>query len=109
MKILVLSNCPLLEHQGSGYIIVNTIRALQACGHTVTSIPPDEFEFLSFLKNRATNYRKAIGIAKWVLRNKGHIDEYSLIIFYGAESSLALFIFKKLLRKKIKTVLHSNG
>lgn len=108
MKILVLSNCPLLEYQGSGYVIVNTIAALESLGHEVTAVPPSSLEILPSLKGKGVIYRRAIGMALWLRKNRKQLYSTDLIIFYGAESFLALFYIKTFF-KKITTLLHSNG
>lgn len=110
MNILMMSNCPLVEHQGSGFVIVNTAKSLTSLGHTVDLIPPSAFFlFPTFMKNRASIYRLMLGMACWVLLRKQNIYKYQLIVLYGAESVLALFILKKVLRVKAPILLHSNG
>lgn len=106
----MLSNCPVVEHEGSGYIIYNTSKSLTALGHEVTLIPPSTFGILPrFFENRAKIYRLILGMANWVLFNKKRISKQDLIIFYGAESFLALFIIKNLFKINTPVVLHSNG
>lgn len=107
MKILVLSNCPLLESQGSGYVIQNTAKCLKKQGHTVRLISPEEISILNFLESRARIYRMIIGMAIWSIFHD--LKEYNLIIFYGAESFLAAFIIKNIFRIKTPIILHSNG
>lgn len=109
MKILVLSNSPVVESQGSGYIIVNTARSLKALGHQVDMIPPDGLEFMPSWRNRARNYRLTIGIAKWVYTHRAQVATYDLVIFYGAESALAVYVLKHVLKLKMPVILHSNG
>jgi len=109
MKILVLSNAPVVESQGSGYIIVNTARSLTALGHQVDMIPPDELEFLPSWRSRARNYRLTLGIAKWVYAHRERVATYDLVIFYGAESALAVYVLKHVLKLTMPVILHSNG
>src|SRR5690606_20982604 len=110
MNILILSNCPVVEHQGSGYVIVNTAKSLTDLGHQVDVIPPSSFLlFPSLLKSRAYIYRIILGMASWLFKNKNEVQKYQLIIIYGAESFLALYILKKILKFNIPVVLHSNG
>lgn len=40
MKILVISNCPLEESQGSGYVIINFCRGLSERRHEVDLFGP---------------------------------------------------------------------
>lgn len=109
MKILVLSNSPAVESQGSGYIIVNTVRSLEALGHQVDVVPPDELIVLPGWRNRARNYRMALGFARWVYAHRRRVATYQLIMVYGGESALAVFVLRRLLRLGIPLVLHSNG
>jgi glycosyltransferase involved in cell wall biosynthesis len=109
MRVLILSNSPIVESQGSGYIIVNTARSLTALGHQVDMIPPDGLNFLPSWRNRARNYRFAIGIAKWVYAHQARVATYDLVIFYGAESALAVYILKRMLQLTMPVILHSNG
>src|SRR4030081_2029164 len=62
MKILTLSNCPLDEAQGSGYVIVNYARHLRLRGHQVDLLGPDELA-LPRSGRRAIRYRLALGMA----------------------------------------------
>lgn len=109
MKILVLSNCPIVEHQGSGFTIISTARSLTELGHEVHTISPDEFSCFRFFGERAKIYRLSIGMGWWVLRHARRIHQYGLIILYGAESFFALFLLRSVLRTKAPIVLHSNG
>ncbi len=109
MRILMLSNVPLIESQGSGYIVLNTAKSFDKLGHNVEVIPPSSFSVFSALKNRANNYRMALGMAKWVLNNAKKIKRNELLIFYGAESFIAIFFIKNILKLNVKIILHSNG
>jgi glycosyltransferase involved in cell wall biosynthesis len=109
LKILLLSNCPLVESQGSGYVILNTAKSLSNLGHEVEIIPPSSFLILPFLSSRAKNYRLALGMAYWVYRNIKKLRSQDLIIFYGAESSLAVLLLKRIHRLNVPLMLHSNG
>jgi glycosyltransferase involved in cell wall biosynthesis len=107
MKILMLSNCQTVENQGSGYVIVNTARCLEQQGHIVTLIPPESISLFAFLKSTAVIYRMLLGMAWWTIVNR--VKKYDLIIFYGAESFLSVYIIKKILKIKTPIILHSNG
>lgn len=109
MRVLMLCNCPVLEHQGSGYTIINTARSLSRLGHRVDIIPPSAFQFMSFLKNRAHIYHLAVGMARWIFKKRKGLSQYQLVILYGAESFIAVFILKNLFKIKAPVVLHSNG
>jgi glycosyltransferase involved in cell wall biosynthesis len=103
----MLSNCPTVESQGSGYVILNTSRCLERQGHIVTLIPPESIFLFAFLKSTAVVYRMLLGMAWWIIIHR--IKKYDLIIFYGAESFLSVFIIKKIFRIKTPIILHSNG
>jgi len=109
MKILVLSNCQLVEYQGSGYVIVNTIRCLERLGHDVDALSPDTLTILPKLKRTANLYRMALGMAWWVLKNRDEVKKYNLIFLYGGEGFVALYVLKKILKINIPVILHSNG
>jgi glycosyltransferase involved in cell wall biosynthesis len=107
MKVLVLSNCPLVESQGSGYVIVNTAKCLRSQGYEVSLVGPDKMALLNFLGNTARIYRTIFGMTWWVINN--NIRKYDLIVFYGAECFIALFLIKNILKIKTPVLLHSNG
>ena len=109
MKILVISNCPLVETQGSGYIIMNTAKSFRDLGHTVDMISPEQVELFPKMGGKAKLYRMAMGMGLWALKNKKTLQAYQLIVFYGAECYLAVFAIKFLHKLKIPIVLHSNG
>lgn len=109
LKILVLSNCPFDEFQGSGYVIVNTMRCLERLGHHVSGFDNYRLIVAKWLGGRANRYRMAFGMARFVLKNRKSILTTNLIIFYGAECFLALWCLKHITRFKGKTILHSNG
>src|SRR5215210_5973555 len=107
MRILAISNSPLLEHQGSGYAILNFSRGLRQLGHEVDLFGPDSF--LPFQKFRkALTYRQSIGMVPLVLRQlrKTH---YDIIEFYGAESWLAASLLRRLPNRQFLMTVHSNG
>lgn len=109
MKILIISNCPLVESQGSGYIIINTAKCLKYSGHVVDMIPPEKIEIFPKMAGKAKLYRMILGMGKWALQNKKALKKYNMVIYYGAESFLAVLIIKYFHRLKIPIVLHSNG
>jgi len=109
MKILVLSNCQLVDSQGSGYVIVNTTKCLERLGHDVDAISPDTLTIMPKLKRTANLYRMALGMALWVLKNRAEIKKYNLIFLYGGEGFLSVYLLKKVLKIDVPVVLHSNG
>jgi glycosyltransferase involved in cell wall biosynthesis len=108
MRILLMSNCPLLESQGSGYVIVNFMRGLQGLGHEVDAFEPHEFEWWQRWGGRAKHYRVALGMAVWTLRQLGR-RRYDMVEFYGAEAWLAVLLVRWWWRDRILLVSHSNG
>lgn len=108
MRTLILSNCELVDYQGSGYNILNTAQSLSDLGHEVTLIPPAAFNFLSFLNGRAQIYHMTLGMARWIFKNLKSLPSYEMIVLYGGESYMALFLIKSFY-PKIPVVLHSNG
>ena len=109
MNVLALSNCPVVEHEGSGYNIINTAKSFSDLGHEVSIIPPASFLFMPFLKGRAHIYHMAFGMARWIYLNRKSLSKYKLIMLYGAESAIALFLIKSILNIKVPIILHSNG
>lgn len=109
MEVLILSNCPIVEHEGSGYNIINTAKSLEDLGHKVEIVPPLSFFCMPFLKGRGHIYHLAVGMARWIILNNKRLLKYQLIILYGGESFLALFLLKSVVNSKARVILHSNG
>lgn len=108
MKILSLSNCPLVESQGSGYVIVNFCRGLRDRGHQVDLYGPDAYEPLQFLRGRANSYRQAIGMVGFALQQLAR-QSYDLVEFYGGEAWLAAQLLSRVPGRRFVLVSHSNG
>lgn len=108
MKILSISNCPLVESQGSGYVAINFCRGLQQLGHEVDSFEPDDYEPLQFMRGRANNYRIALGMLFFTLQQIQQKD-YDLIEFYGGDSWLIVLILSCFWKNRYVLVSHSNG
>jgi glycosyltransferase involved in cell wall biosynthesis len=108
MRILTLSNCPLEEHQGSGYVILNFARGLERNGHQVDLFGPEHFEPLQRVK-RAKSYRQAGGMLFFALSRLVVRHRYDIVEFYGAESCLAAASLAKMPRRSFLMVAHSNG
>lgn len=109
LNILVVSNCAFDEFQGSGYVIVNTMRCLERLGHRVSGADNSTLLVAKWMRGRANRYRMALGMARFVLKKRNRLSTTDLIIFYGAECFLAIWCLKHLIRYKGKTILHSNG
>ncbi|MEA5626095.1 glycosyltransferase family 4 protein [Nostoc sp. UHCC 0251] len=108
MKILTISNCPLIESQGSGYIIVNFTRGLQQLGHEVDVFGPEAYEPFQFLGGRAKSYRQALGMLFFCLRQIKK-KRYDIIEFYGAEAWLTISVLHQLKNRSYLMISHSNG
>lgn len=109
LNILVLSNCAFDEYQGSGYVIVNTMRCLEKLGHHVKGADNSVLSVARWMGGRANRYRMAIGMALYLLGKRKQLPQTDLVIFYGAECFAALWVLNNLLGYKGKSILHSNG
>ena len=108
MKILSISNCSLVESQGSGYVILNFCRGLRDHHHEVDLFGPESYEPLQFLQGRATSYRQAVGMLFFTLRQSTK-KNYDIVEFYGGESWITASILSKITSRKFLLVSHSNG
>jgi glycosyltransferase involved in cell wall biosynthesis len=107
MRILSLSNCPLDERLGSGYVTLRYARGLRERGHEVELLGPSEFEPLHRL-GRGIGYRQAIGMAAASLRRVAASD-YDVVEFWGGEAWLAISLLARLPRRRFLLVARSNG
>lgn len=108
MKILTISNSPLVESQGSGYVIINFCHRLRDRGHQVDLYGPEYYEPLKFLKGKAKRHRQTLGILFLAL-NKLLKEKYDVVEFYGVESWLATSLFFHFAQRNYLLVSHSNG
>jgi glycosyltransferase involved in cell wall biosynthesis len=109
LNILVVSNCAFDPYQGSGYVITNTMECLRQLGHQVVGVDTTGIVVLKALNGRAIRYRLALGMASYIWKRRKTIRGFDVIIFYGAESFLAIWMLKHGLDFGGKIVLHSNG
>lgn len=108
MRILSLSNCPALEHLGSGYIIANFVNGLRTLGHEVDLLQPDEYEIFQSMRPRANSYRQALGMLPAVKRAL-QVKNYDLVEFWGSEAWLATrWLIRRTANRPI-AVQHTNG
>lgn len=107
MRILTISNSPLLEFQGSGYVVLNFVRGLRALGHEVDTFGPADFDPLPNCR-RGKNWRLAFGMACCAIGRLSR-KRYDLIEFYGGHSWLAVAILRLLAMRRPLLVNHSNG
>lgn len=107
MKILIVSNCPPLNHLGSGYVINHFVIGLKKLGYEVDFFDNRDYTICRWLNDRALIYRQSIGmllLVKRILRRQ----TYDLIEFWGADAGLAMEFCKK---NHPHTILvhHTNG
>src|SRR5262249_12269521 len=105
LRILSLSNCPLDEALGSGYVALRYAQGLRELGHCVDLLGPRDYEPLHRLR-RAISYRQALGMAIESLRRRGG---YDVLECYGGEAWLALSLLAGAAGREILLVAHSNG
>lgn len=107
MRILSLSNCPLDEHTGSGYVALGYARGLRERGHEVELLGPEDFEPWRRLR-RGISYRQAIGMAAASVRRLA-ATSWDVVELWGGEAWLALALLAWLPRRPFLLVAHSNG
>jgi glycosyltransferase involved in cell wall biosynthesis len=107
LRVLTLSNCPLDEAYGSGYVAVRYAAGLRARGHQVEALGPTDYEPLPRLR-RAIRYRQALGMAAASLRRLALAD-YDVLECYGGEAWLAVCLLARLPGRRVLLVCHSNG
>ncbi len=107
MKILSISNCPLVESQGSGYVALNFIRGLRGLGHEVDAFGPEDFEPLTRLR-RGRNLRLAWGMA-WCALKKLFRKRYDVVEFYGGHAWLIAAMLRWLPNRRCLVINHTNG
>lgn len=107
MKILSISNCPLVASQGSGYVTLNFCQGLRDRHHQVDLFGPESYEPFQGIK-QAKSYRQALGILGFTLQ-KLRQYQYDVVEFYGGESWLAAKVLKSWQQRNFLLVSHSNG
>jgi glycosyltransferase involved in cell wall biosynthesis len=108
MRILAVSNCPALEHLGSGYIITNYVNGLRALGHEIDLLQPDDYEICQMMRPRANSYRQAMGMLASVTRSL-RFKRYDLVEFWGGEAWLVALWLTRLPGNRPLVVQHTNG
>lgn len=107
LSVATFSNSPLVETQGSGYVIQNFARNLAALGHDVTVAGPENcIVFPKF--NKAKSLRLALGMWRTAL-NHVKTTEPDIVEFYGGEAWLATDRLARIRDRRFKIVAHSNG
>lgn len=107
MRLLTISNCPLLAHQGSGYVTLGYVEGLRARGWTVHAYGPEHFEPWKSLR-RAASWRITLGMLIQALSNVLRAD-YDIVEFYGGEAWLALSVLARWPGRRFLLISHSNG
>ncbi|MCB0196583.1 MAG: glycosyltransferase family 4 protein [Anaerolineae bacterium] len=108
LRILTISNCPLVASQGSGYIITNFCKGLRQLGHEVDLFGPRDYEPLQAAQGRAKSYRQSLGLVPFTL-NQLRRNSYDIVEFYGAEAWLIMTILSAIPNRNFLIVSHSNG
>lgn len=108
MRILTVSNCPALEHLGSGYIIANFVSGMRALGHAVDLLQPDDYEICRWMRPRANSYRQALGMYRATKRACRRFS-YDVVEFWGGEAWLATRWLARQGLKRPLVVQHTNG
>ncbi|NEO27542.1 MAG: glycosyltransferase family 4 protein, partial [Kamptonema sp. SIO4C4] len=88
--------------------VVNFSRGLRQLGHEVDNFAPDDYEPLQFLRGRANNYRLALGMLPFTLKQLQK-KQYDIIEFYGADAWLTSYFLSRFSTQKPLLVQHSNG
>jgi glycosyltransferase involved in cell wall biosynthesis len=107
MRVLTVSNCPLVRHQGSGYVALSYVEGLRALGWDVEAYGPEHFEPLRSLR-AARSWRIAIGMLLVALRRLRRA-RFDVVEFYGGESWLAIAVLRLKRNRRYRLVSHSNG
>jgi glycosyltransferase involved in cell wall biosynthesis len=105
VRILSLSNCPLDESLGSGYVVLRYARGLRERGHQVDLLGPEDYEPFRRWR-RGISYRQALGMAAACLRRAAG---YDVVETWGGEAWLALSLLARRPRRRFLLVAHSNG
>jgi glycosyltransferase involved in cell wall biosynthesis len=107
LRVLTLSNCPLDESLGSGYVAMRYAGGLRARGHRVELLGPSDYEPFPRLR-RAIRYRQACGMATASLGRLARA-RYDVLEYYGGEAWLAVSLLARLPGRRFLLVCHSNG
>jgi glycosyltransferase involved in cell wall biosynthesis len=107
VTILTLSNCDLVESQGSGYVIMNFARGLESKGHRLKLLGPQDCILLPKL-GKARSLRLALGLWRKAVRLVKELQP-DIVEFYGGEAWLATDRLSRMANRRFKIVAHSNG
>ena len=109
LNILIVSNCPLQENQGSGYVICGFAKRMEERGHRVKAYGPDEI-ILNPTFNKARRLRLFIGYTLKAIREAWDPREsYDIIELWGGVGWLACLILTKFRLRNYKVISRSNG
>ena len=109
MRILALSNCPLQDSLGSGYVALRYAAGLRAAGHHVDLLGPEDYEpFHRLFPGRGVSYRQELGMAAAALRRAAG-GRYDVVELCGAQGWLAMRLLSALPGRRFLVVQRSNG
>lgn len=106
MKIFTISNVPLQENQGSGYVILNFVQGLRERGHQVSMCGPLQYQPFPH-SSGAHRLRLQMGYTR-ALDRAILSDEFDLVQAFGAQSWRS-FSKHQDRRNRPLFLAHSNG
>jgi glycosyltransferase involved in cell wall biosynthesis len=106
MKILSVSNCPLEESQGSGYVIGGYARRLRARGHEVVLLGPEDYEWGRALG--AGKRARVFSGYSWAALRRLRRESFDVVELWGAE---AWWVMRRITARRVRPLLvaRSNG
>jgi glycosyltransferase involved in cell wall biosynthesis len=106
MRVLALSNCFAVPHQGSGYVIDGFARQLGSVGIDYTLLDPAAF-MPGRNGGRGVSYLHVWAMAREIWRRRR--EHYDVIEFWGGEAWLAIALARVQSRVRPLLVQHTNG
>lgn len=106
MRILSVSNCPLGESFGSGYVISGYARELRRRGHEVVTIGPEDYEWAPWVRG-GKRARVFAGYSATALR-RVDVGAFDVVELWGAEAWWAMRRLAARARRPL-LVARSNG
>lgn len=107
LRVLVVSNCPLNENQGSGYVICGYASQLVGRGHEVTAFDPEQMILLPGMY-RFKRLRLLFGYT-WTALRQGLFGQFDIIELWGGPGWLACLILTGVPGRRYRVISRSNG